>query len=121
MKVGPRREKTCLRGLRQSKFKSFSSATETSYKIVISPVAKLHMILSKMRITKALIRLSGCAGWSAPVLFEKNRRQIFSRRGPFIFIEKIYLIKGSSETNIVILHSKFKLQSFERTSSNADD
>ena len=27
------------------------------------------MILSKKRITKALIRLRGCAGWSAPVLF----------------------------------------------------
>ena len=28
------------------------------------------MILSKKRITKALIRLRGCTGWSAPVLFE---------------------------------------------------
>ena len=27
------------------------------------------MILFKKRITKALIRLRGCAGWSAPVLF----------------------------------------------------
>ena len=27
------------------------------------------MILSKIRTTKALIRLRGCAGWSAPVLF----------------------------------------------------
>ena len=29
------------------------------------------MVLPKTRITKALIRLRGCAGWSAPVLFEK--------------------------------------------------
>ena len=36
-------------------------------KFKISPVASLHMILSKKRITKALIGLLGCAGWSAPV------------------------------------------------------
>ena len=40
------------------------------------------MLLSNKRITKALIRLRGCAGWSAPVLFTNLRRQIFSRRGP---------------------------------------
>ena len=40
------------------------------------------MILSKKPITKALIRLRGCAGWSAPVLFANPRRQVFSRRGP---------------------------------------
>ena len=42
------------------------------------------MILSKKRITKALIRLRECAGWSAPVLFANHRRQVFSRRGPII-------------------------------------
>ena len=40
------------------------------------------MVLFKKRITKALIRLRGCAGWSAPVLFATPRRQVFSRRGP---------------------------------------
>ena len=38
---------------------------------------------SKKRITKALIRLCGCAGWSAPVLFPNPRRQVFSGRGPY--------------------------------------
>ena len=33
------------------------------------------MVLSEKRITKALIRLRGCAGWSAPVLFANPRRQ----------------------------------------------
>ena len=42
------------------------------------------MILSKKRITKVLIRLRGCAGWSAPVLFANPRRQVFSRQGPNI-------------------------------------
>ena len=49
----------------------------------ILPVARLHMVLSKKWITNALIRLHGCAGWSAPVLFATPRRQVFSRRGPY--------------------------------------
>ena len=53
----------------KASFKPVSSATETSSKIEISHVASLHMIFSKKRITKALIRLCGCAGCSAPVLF----------------------------------------------------
>ena len=40
------------------------------------------MVLSKKRITKAMIRLHGCTGWSAPVLFANPRRQVFSRLGP---------------------------------------
>ena len=44
------------------------------------------MILSKKRITKALIRLLGCAGWSAPVLFAVPRRQVISRRDPIFFV-----------------------------------
>ena len=63
-------------------FKPVSSAKETSLKIEISPAASLHMILSKKQ-KKALIRLRGCAGWSAPVLFTNPRRQGFSRRGPY--------------------------------------
>ena len=64
-------------------FKPVSSAKETSLKIEISPAASLHMILSKKQKKKALIRLRGCAGWSAPVLFTNPRRQGFSRRGPY--------------------------------------
>ena len=32
------------------------------------------MIFSKKQITKALISLSGCAGWSAPMLFANPKR-----------------------------------------------
>ena len=42
------------------------------------------MILSNTRKTKALIRLRGCAGWSAPVLFANPRRQVFLRRAPYV-------------------------------------
>ena len=59
--------------------KPVSSATEISYKIEISPVTSKHMILSKKRIPKVLIRLCGWAGWFAPVLFATPRRQVFSR------------------------------------------
>ena len=61
----------------KASFKPVCSATGTSYKIEIS----LHMGLSTKQITKALIRLRGCAGWSAPVLFANPRRRVFSRRG----------------------------------------
>ena len=42
------------------------------------------MILLDKLITKALISLRGCAGWSAPVLFANSRRQVFLRQGPII-------------------------------------
>ena len=42
------------------------------------------MILSNKQITKALIRLSGCPGWSATLLFVIPLRQVFSLRGPFV-------------------------------------
>ena len=45
------------------------------------------MILSSKRITKSLIRLRGCAGWSAPLLFANLRRQVFLRRGPYNLLE----------------------------------
>ena len=35
------------------------------------------MIRSNKRITKALIRLRGCAGWSAPVLFQNPEDRFF--------------------------------------------
>ena len=58
-------------------FKPVYSATETCYKIEILTVESFDMILSKIKITKALVRLRGCAGWSAPVLFA-NPEERFS-------------------------------------------
>ena len=65
-------------GFPTARLKPVSSATETRQKSEISLVASLDMILSNKRITKALIRLRGCAGWSAHLLFENHRRQVFS-------------------------------------------
>ena len=46
------------------------------------------MLLSQKRITKALIRLRRCTGWSAPLLFANPCRQVFLRRGPIIIEKK---------------------------------
>ena len=62
----------------KASFKTVSLATETSYNIENSPVASLHMVLYKKRITKALIGLRECTGWYAPVLFA-NPEDRFSR------------------------------------------
>ena len=40
-------------------------------------VASLDMIHSKKQITKALIRLHGCTGWSAPLLLGNPEDRIF--------------------------------------------
>ena len=55
------------------------------------------MIPSIKLITKALIRLCGCAGWSAPLLFTNHRRQVFSRHGPFDTFQKANN-KGADQT-----------------------
>ena len=45
----------------------------------LKQVLILHFLIN---ITKALIRLRGWAGWSAPLLFANHQRQVLSRRGP---------------------------------------
>ena len=45
------------------------SATETSLRLEISDIETKDIILSRQWTTKSLIRLRGCAGWSASLLF----------------------------------------------------
>ena len=61
-----------------ARLKPACSATETSLKNEISLEASLDIILSSKRITKALIRLRGCAGWSVPVLFATTKDRFSS-------------------------------------------
>ena len=61
----------------QAMLKPDPSITETSKKIEIKLKESSDMILSKKRITKALISLRGCAGWFAPLLFA-NLKDRFS-------------------------------------------
>ena len=53
----------------QVRLKPVCSADETSYGLEISVIASRGVTLSNQRTRKALIRLRGCAGWSAPLLF----------------------------------------------------
>ena len=74
-------EKTCLRGFRPGiRHKPACAATEARSRLEISDIETRGFILSKQRTTKVLIRLRmirlrGCAVWSAPLLFAcgKNR------------------------------------------------
>ena len=91
---GPRREKPVFGVSDKARFKSVSSATETSSKIEMSLLPSVDIILSKKRITKALTRLRGCAGWSAHVLFANPRRQGFSRVGAQLFFY-MFCLRGS--------------------------
>ena len=50
-------------------FKPVCSAKEASYSHEIANIKTRDIILSRQRIIKVLIRLRGCAGWSAPLLF----------------------------------------------------
>ena len=50
------------------RFKPVSSATETSKNIEILHVLRLASMISRLRITKVLISLCECAGWSVLLL-----------------------------------------------------
>ena len=63
----PHHEKTCL--FDQVRLKPTCAAIEASYRLEISDIETRDIILSRQRTTKMLIRLCGCAGWSAPLWF----------------------------------------------------
>ena len=67
--MGPDTTKPVFEFSDKVRFKPAWSATETSQNSKTSLVASLDMILSNKQITKVLIRLRRCAGWSAPLLF----------------------------------------------------
>ena len=71
------------------------SATETSSSLETSNTESTGIILSRQWSTKALIRLSGYAGWSAHLMFAYSKRQVFSWCGSIIIQVKMYVIKLS--------------------------
>ena len=70
------------------------SATETSQSVESSLVASLEMILSDKGITKVLIRLPECAGWSVSLLFA-NPKDRFSCVGAYILTDHQKSMYGS--------------------------
>ena len=82
-----RREKTCLPGFRQREFQTSLLSYRDKLENRNFNCSKFTYNTTKNGITKALIRLGGTAGWSAPVLFANPRRQVFSHRGPNVKLE----------------------------------
>ena len=72
----------------QVTFKPACSATEARENLETLDIASIHIILSKQRTTKVLIRLRGCTGWYAPLLFAWYYaiRHIFTWRGPHVHV-----------------------------------
>ena len=53
----------------QVRLKPACAGIEASYRFEISDIETRDIVLSRQRTTKVLIRLRGCAGWYAPLLF----------------------------------------------------
>ena len=87
----------------QLRLKPACSAAETSQGFEILAIASKGIILSKQQTTKALIRLRGCAGWSAPLLFAyvKNR---FSH-------DMAHSFQNKSNIKLLCLHYVFMSES----------
>ena len=68
----------------QLRFKPAYSASEAILRLEILDIETRGIILSRQRTTKALIRLRGCAGWSAPLFFAYGIRHVFAWRGSFL-------------------------------------
>ena len=85
---GPRCEKNCFRGWGGEGVSTKSVSNQSPQLKRLAWKLKFHLqqvyiwYFPKSK-KKALTRLRGCAGWSAPVLFTNPRRQGFSRRGPY--------------------------------------
>ena len=92
----------------QVRLKLACSATEASMRIEILVTETRDITRSWQRTTKALIRLRGCAGWSAPLLFAYDIRHVFSWPGSFYLgqrckidwfgSERVKLFLDSSQT-----------------------
>ena len=64
------------------------------------------MVLYKTRITKALIRLRGCAGWSAPVMFANPPKTGFLASRPISYAGldiDIFIMHYSKDRIILVI------------------
>ena len=93
--IWPRREKSCLCSYRQCGTQtSLLSHKRLAKKMIFYIEARLDIILTKKRMTKALISLRGCAGWSMPLLFA-NPEDRFPRVERQLILEISFEIKSS--------------------------
>ena len=64
-------------------------------KMWIYEVYNVGIILSRQRITEALIRLIRCAGWSAPLLFACGARHVLSWRDSILIVLPVMSWQGA--------------------------
>ena len=88
----------------QLRLKTACSATETSWGLEISAIARRGNILSRQRTTKVLIRLRGCIGWSAPLLFAYGKNW-FSHDVAQIILSEIAALPHHVDNPITIDNS----------------
>ena len=69
----------------QVRLKLACSATKASMRLESLVTETRDITLSRQRTAKALIRLRGCAGWSAPLLSAYDIRHVFSCPGAYVF------------------------------------
>ena len=81
---------TCLQGLRPDKTQTGLLSYIDWLSFEILDLASICIILSRQWTTKTLIRLCGCTGWSAPLLFAYGIKQVFSWRGSNLFYSCIW-------------------------------
>ena len=81
----------------QARHKPTCSAAEISQRLEISDIRTREIILWRQRTTKVLIRLRGCAGWSASFV-RICLKQVFSWRGSYTLIH----ILGKSVQRLLI-------------------
>ena len=86
----------------QVRLKPACTAKETSYRLEISVIASRDIILSRWWITKVLIRLCRCTGWSASFLFAYDINR-FSHDMAHMTLEMLYLDMEISMKNRRIL------------------
>ena len=74
----------------QVRLKLACSVADTSDILEFWDLARIDIIQARQQTTKVLIRLLGCAGWSAPLLFAYDVRQVFSWRSSYVLAWKSF-------------------------------
>ena len=83
----------------QVRLKLACSGTAASWSLETSSIATTDIILSRERITKMLIRLHGCAGWSVSLLFTYDK-QVLPWCGSYekhnvVYVTSIYVLPNA--------------------------
>ena len=90
----------------QVRIKLACSATEASMRVEILITETRDISLSRQRTTKALIRLRGCAGWSAPLLFAYDIRHVSLWPGSYVYFLMHWWVWNPSRgpNNVYVLY-----------------